>query len=80
MSAWQEQMEFEWLTERLIVQECLILGAAHGDRGDAAELALKALLELNQCWGSTSKAVLYSCSQILVLLSCDKFSGFAILS
>lgn len=80
VSAWQEQMGLEWLPERLIVQECLMLGPAHGESGDAAELELKALLELNQFWGSTSKAVLYSCSQILVLLCCDKLSFFAVLS
>lgn len=51
MSAWQEQMELEWLAE----------GLGAGDSGDAAELALKALLELNQLWGSASRAVLYSC-------------------
>lgn len=57
-----------------------MLGPARGNSGDAAELALKALLELNQFWGSTSKAVFYSCSQLLVLLCYDEFSFFAILS
>lgn len=55
-------------------------GASPWRSGGAAELALKALLELNQFWGSTSEAVFYSCSQILVLLCCDKFIFFAILS
>lgn len=79
MPAWQEQMELEWLTETLSagVPDA---GASPWRRGDAAELALKALLELNQFWGSTSEAVFYSCSQILVLLCCDKFIFFAILS
>lgn len=73
VSAWQEQMELEWDgADRDSVQEFLMLGPAHGDSGDAAELALKALLELNQFWRSTSKAAFCSCSQILVLLCCDK--------